>query len=1488
MTRLTLVLALTALALSASATQMDADATIHSDLIQENTLNNPRLAAHDIDINLLADVTDRPIHVYLTHRPDQGLKADLLKENKLAEVQLKRRLDLKADLLKEHRPIDIQLNRRLDLDLNLLKDRKPISVKLDRRLDLNADLLEGRKLINVKLDRRLDLNADLLEDRKLINVKLDRRLDLNIDLLKERRPIEVQLNRRLDLDLDLSKERRLIDVSLSNGHRPITIDLRRRHHDVFPKDLNQATELVDMAEAGKVVENVIAPRHDDDDEDEDSDDGEILSESSGSTDASKGSPKDGNKKEDNKGASTSNNNNNSSNSSTSGSSDSSQDHHSGSQKHSGAPLATGSIGLSLAVGALVGSLAQNVVMELSWQEGSTKKTSYVGWSGSAASTGSSSTTPQPHRPPGLAGDTIEMDPQFGQAMGLKAGQKVDIDFARSVQDGISINVAPYSEDDWEILELHAGYVEDQMLNQIRILYPNQIFTMWVNGRTLVRLRVLDINPTAPCVKLGANAEVIVAPMVRKANGGHTKPTDNQDLSAHAQRITQAQCLRVLALDEISEDLRASIPESGPFAVLVHPDSWIEADLTSQDVLKITKVVAPHAEKAADDETRDPEDLVVGLSPIFVRAVPSSRVPLGHVAISKMVQDSLDIENFSIVRVSETHTRASPLPSLTLRPISTPGSTSTPAPLKLQPKSASHDNDKAAKSMNLVSIFKEWTDSLPDDDTVFLSHGSFLSIPYRDTTQTFAVVFPPTSLPPAANGTQPEDSKARSEPEAFSMHSKAQLKQLKIEIGQPQGVCYAFKKPVTHIGDTPAALGGVSQVLTKADKFLLTCLSKLELRDAFSVPNLGGFLLCGPHGSGKTVVTRSIIRQLAQRSDTLAYCVEINCAEFAEDRIPVLMSKFQQWFDTAAFHSPSILFLEDLDRLIPAEVEHADSFRSRQIAEVFLQIATQMCKRFDRIAIVATAQQQVSVHPSLITSHLFSEIIRLTPPGKVERKEMLQCLMETGPAILQRSLPAIDLVSVASKTEGYLAADLKAFLERTVHEGAVRNIAAQADQLSRQADSTLPASPKAITNGISSEQGVPNGISSGGNDSDDPSLDSSEDFMLTQADFLKAQEGFVPSSLRGVKLQSSATSWLDIGGLTETRRILLETLEWPTKYASIFSQCPLRLRSGLLLFGHPGCGKTLLASAVAKECGLNFISVKGPELLNKYIGASEKSVRDLFERAQAAKPCVLFFDEFDSIAPKRGHDSTGVTDRVVNQMLTQMDGAEGLDGVYVLAATSRPDLIDPALLRPGRLDKSLLCGMPSLQDRYDILSCLARKMELAEGVDLMECARRTEGLTGADLQAVLYNAHLEAIRVAIEKDEAIKKERQNNEAGGLSSPGVGAAGSSSTSAGAGRGDAKMVRFVSLGGKGVGAGKANQKANLTLAERGQISQRAQDKGSRPVITTAYLEVSMKNTRSSITPEESLRLDLIYKEFMGDRTGEMKNGTGSHELGQRATLA
>ena len=199
------------------------------------------------------------------------------------------------------------------------------------------------------------------------------------------------------------------------------------------------------------------------------------------------------------------------------------------------------------------------------------------------------------------------------------------------------------------------------------------------------------------------------------------------------------------------------------------------------------------------------------------------------------------------------------------------------------------------------------------------------------------------------------------------------------------------------------------------------------------------------------------------------------------------------------------------------------------------------------------------------------------------------------------------------------------------------------------------------------------------------------------------------------------TWADVGGLTEVKKTLTEMFEMPAKYPELFNNSPIRLRSGVMLYGPSGCGKTMVASVIAKECGMHFISVKGPELLNKYIGASEQNVREKFEEAKAARPCILFFDEMDSVAPRRGKDNTGVTDRVVNAFLTELDGVEERNGVYVLGATSRPDTIDPAILRPGRLDTMALCDFPTRDERLEILTKMSSSLNLAS-----EVSRRAHG------------------------------------------------------------------------------------------------------------------------------------------------------------------
>ncbi|KAL6965455.1 Peroxisome biosynthesis protein pex1 [Sarracenia purpurea var. burkii] len=218
------------------------------------------------------------------------------------------------------------------------------------------------------------------------------------------------------------------------------------------------------------------------------------------------------------------------------------------------------------------------------------------------------------------------------------------------------------------------------------------------------------------------------------------------------------------------------------------------------------------------------------------------------------------------------------------------------------------------------------------------------------------------------------------------------------------------------------------------------------------------------------------------------------------------------------------------------------------------------------------------------------------------------------------------------------------------------------------------------------------------------------------------------------------------------------IELPSKFPHIFSKAPLRIRSNVLLYGPPGCGKTHIVGAAAAACSLRFIYVKGPELLNKYIGASEQGVRNIFSKAAAAAPCLLFFDEFESIAPKRGHDNTGVTDRVVNQFLTELDGVEVLTGVFVFAATNRPDLLDDALLRPGRLDHLLLCDFPSKSERLEILTVFSRKVTLASDVDLDSIAHMTEGFSGADLQAILSEAQVAAAHDVLDSSDSNKPEK----------------------------------------------------------------------------------------------------------------------------------
>ena len=680
------------------------------------------------------------------------------------------------------------------------------------------------------------------------------------------------------------------------------------------------------------------------------------------------------------------------------------------------------------------------------------------------------------------------------------------------------------------------------------------------------------------------------------------------------------------------------------------------------------------------------------------------------------------------------------------------------------------------------------------------------------------------------------------------------------------------------------------------------------------------LLNGGLGSGKSAIARLLA--IRQRRESLYHVTYFSCRKLVTDetRVSVIKETFSRLFMTASWGSRSggraIVILDDLDKLCPAETElqvGGENGRSRQVSELVCSMAHQYCSAESRIVLLLTAQSKDALNSIIIGAHVVRNIVDIKAPDKHTRRQVLQSIAYQ--SFLQQSAvfkqvgtlklggpddeipamngsssysrvssssgkggfaisPYLDFLDLAGQTDGYMPGDLELLTSRARSEALVRYIQERGPNLAR----------------------------------DNPTIE------ICKRDFEQALKGFTPASLRNVTLQTSSMTFDSIGGLRATRKILLETLQYPTTYAPIFAQCPLRLRSGLLLYGYPGCGKTLLASAVAGECGLNFISVKGPEILNKYIGASEKSVRDLFDRAEAARPCVLFFDEFDSIAPKRGHDSTGVTDRVVNQLLTQMDGAEGLSGVYVLAATSRPDLIDPALLRPGRLDKSLICDLPNEDDRLDILRILGKKLQISPDIinlkrsrrSFIEVARRTEGYSGADLQSVMYNTHLEAIHDVLSEqkggtstndpryeDQTVLTDRsrvreliqfrygekeEGEEAAERAYSGINRSKQIAE-------HAALVAKLDL--------IKDSKEKERQAHHGQLNTALDEHDGKTdrdvgvVIKWKHIEASLATTRRSISIEERMKLQRVYTEFVVGRNGEMPSGQASVEVGGRSSL-
>ncbi|TPX34139.1 hypothetical protein SmJEL517_g03115 [Synchytrium microbalum] len=1122
--------------------------------------------------------------------------------------------------------------------------------------------------------------------------------------------------------------------------------------------------------------------------------------------------------------------------------------------------------------------AGGVVLELSWTEkteqGPRKRSVFVGWAGGSSSNSNRDANKFPGAQSAATGnassatDAIEMETVFGQGLGLIAGQRVNVEFVKTVETGKSVDVEPLTEDDWEILELHAGYLEDQMLNQVRVVYTNQIIAVWIHQRTCIRLRVLSTTPSAKCVRLDIDAEVIVAPKQRKS---HLIPID-----APAQQITPSSpskkkattLLRLLPKSHLTELDESTTDES---VVHINPLN-ANGEFTDGSIVKVTRRELKKPGEEMKDEKDEKGSPPTGLlRSVFATVKHSTFIPAGHLGVGKDAVEVLKLPPFSRVKIETASKDAlKGCKVLVQRVVKSVGPTTVVL------------NQKNSEKAIVIETVKSWLTTRAQQYPLIITDGCVLRfplLPSQPQSERYLTLF--IRLIPS--GMKEDVALASGVGENYVIVDNDRTAQsVVVDEGKETEI-----GPVDtdwDLEDHLPILGGVDDLLKNITQYVKSSLSRRTLRKKLSAPALGGLLIHGAHGSGRTSLIDAVSYELSRSPDTLAHTHMVQCSELSTETVPKIREAIRNAFDLAAWRAPSILVFEDLERMIPVEQEQGDSNdKTKQLSEFFLDIC-QYYRTRHSICVICTSTAATALHPTLLSSHTLAETLQVPPPSRAGRKLILEALMQASGDMTRTAVESknVDVAVVAGSTEGYLPADLKVLVERAVYQSAMRSVEATTALINSL---TKPNGLNELVDGMNGASG------------------SSNEEGLLQIDFTKAQDGYVPSSLRGVKLQTSDVSWSDIGGLYETKKVLLETLEWPTKYAPIFATSPLRLRSGLLLYGFPGCGKTLLASAVAKECGLNFISVKGPELLNKYIGASEQACRDLFTRAQAARPCVLFFDEFDAIAPRRGHDNTGVTDRVVNQMLTQMDGAEGLEGVYVLGATSRPDIIDPALLRPGRLDKSLLCGMPDVSEREDILKAVARKLNVDPTVDYQELAVKSDGFSGADLQAMMYNAHLEAVHEMIdeqdrERDEAMAGHHRDD-VNGSQQNGVVAKHNNAA-------DGPAVEFVIADRK-----DASSVVRMTAAERGLLAQRiesihkdysdklevlypttsdasksAKDKSldtvvHLTVIKHKHLVSSLSSTRPSLAREEQAKLNRVYDEFVSGRGAPV-------EVGKKASFA
>jgi len=499
------------------------------------------------------------------------------------------------------------------------------------------------------------------------------------------------------------------------------------------------------------------------------------------------------------------------------------------------------------------------------------------------------------------------------------------------------------------------------------------------------------------------------------------------------------------------------------------------------------------------------------------------------------------------------------------------------------------------------------------------------------------------------------------------------------------------------------IGGLGDAVARVREMIELPLRHPELFKRLGVEAPKGVLLHGPPGTGKTLLAKAVANETNSNFFTIGG--------------PEIMSKYhgeseerlRNVFQEAEKNAPSIIFIDEIDSIAPKREEVSGEVERRIVAQL-LSLMDGMKSR-GKVVVIAATNRVDAIDPALRRPGRFDREIEIGVPNRDGRLEVLQ--------IHTRGMPLdkdVDLQRLADISHGFVGADLQALAK----EAAMR------------------ALRRVLPDMNLSSESIP--------------LDTLRKIIVRMQDFMEVIKETEPSAMREVFVEIPDIKWDDIGGLSTIKQELQEAVEWPLKYLGVFTYADATPPKGILLYGPPGTGKTLMAKAAANESEANFISIKGPELLSKWVGESEKGVREIFRKARQAAPCIIFFDELDAIAPTRGgdHGDSHVTERVISQFLTEMDGLEILTNVVVIGATNRPDIIDPALLRPGRFDRILYVPPPDRESRLQIIKIHTKKKPLDEDVNIEDLADKTDGYTGADIASLSSAAVMLALREHITK------------------------------------------------------------------------------------------------------------------------------------------